>query len=396
MDNPSIPEALWNEGYDVWMGCKRGSVYSRGHATLDVTDLADQEDYWGFNTDDIGEKDVTAMISKILETSLDTADGVGDCLTKKVQIVAQCLGSLEALTAMAAFPDDSATKVSNVINMAPCGVRAEPAACSDDTRRRLGASEDALDGLRKLDQEMEIQASEGRQLGHYHYYSYWDRVADYCEMYEEQGACYHYCDWRPYYCEEFCSRDEFKKYCQPECISAQYAVYDALKDAGIYSMFGEDWDTKVDDVCDEVGASSDVCTALQATVPTTRPEVSLQQEEHLWQQSYTQEMDKYNPDFVADYSVDTMEIALDAISVPVISLFVENDVACNEDLSETFMEDIPNRPYSALITDDAVDNFNVGVSNDNATVLGLLIGALSLGAGQDIDDCAEDVYQWTS
>lgn len=58
----SIPKQLFDAGYDVWLGCARGTIFSDKHETLEN----DSEEYWDFNTETIGNQDVPAMVAKIL------------------------------------------------------------------------------------------------------------------------------------------------------------------------------------------------------------------------------------------------------------------------------------------------------------------------------------------
>lgn len=59
----SIPKQLFDMGYDVWLGCKRGTQFSLTHDTLNSVD--DAEQYWNFNTDTIATKDIPRMVGFI-------------------------------------------------------------------------------------------------------------------------------------------------------------------------------------------------------------------------------------------------------------------------------------------------------------------------------------------
>ena len=65
---------LAREGYDVWLGNNRGSLYSLGHKTLSTKDRA----YWEYWQADLGLKDVPTWIDFILEkTGLESLSYVG-------------------------------------------------------------------------------------------------------------------------------------------------------------------------------------------------------------------------------------------------------------------------------------------------------------------------------
>ena len=61
----AIPVRLYQEGgMDVFIANRRGTAPSRTHDTLNAdTDSA----YWDWSMDEVGEKDIPAMINKILE-----------------------------------------------------------------------------------------------------------------------------------------------------------------------------------------------------------------------------------------------------------------------------------------------------------------------------------------
>ena len=67
----SIPVMLYKDGFDVWMGCRRGTAPSFKHATLDLTDATDLATYWDFDSTDIGKNDIPAMVGTILKTYRD-------------------------------------------------------------------------------------------------------------------------------------------------------------------------------------------------------------------------------------------------------------------------------------------------------------------------------------
>ena len=141
----SIPKQLFDAGYDVWIGCKRATIYSDlydddHHHEEDEDAFAppfmlkhtedNEEDYFDFNTGTIGENDVPAFVRKILEKSRN--DDTNEC--KKVQIIGHSLGGAEALVTLSSFPVTSERLISHLINLAPCPI---PTYQQADDRRVL-------------------------------------------------------------------------------------------------------------------------------------------------------------------------------------------------------------------------------------------------------------------
>jgi len=52
-----------NQGYDVWLGNNRGNRYSDKHISLDPN----SKEYWMFDWEDMGTKDVPAFIEFIVK-----------------------------------------------------------------------------------------------------------------------------------------------------------------------------------------------------------------------------------------------------------------------------------------------------------------------------------------
>ena len=68
---PASPIQLAQQGYDVWIACTRGRLYTLGHDTIDRLDPAQVYDYWAFSFEEIGMEDVSSMVDKIIATRND-------------------------------------------------------------------------------------------------------------------------------------------------------------------------------------------------------------------------------------------------------------------------------------------------------------------------------------
>ena len=87
-DFDSLPIALVEQGYDVWLGNGRGTKISQEHETLDW--LENESAYWDFSFPKLAQYDLTAMLGTISE---ETGG-------KKIQYIGYSLGTTEIFYAL--------------------------------------------------------------------------------------------------------------------------------------------------------------------------------------------------------------------------------------------------------------------------------------------------------
>lgn len=104
-----LPYRLFQDGYDVYLGDFRGTTASQDHTTSGLID-SDSASYWNFDMQDLGEGDVTAMVSSILQDQ-------DSCM--KVAILTDGESAPIPLYTLAGFPTASSERISSVVNRMP-------------------------------------------------------------------------------------------------------------------------------------------------------------------------------------------------------------------------------------------------------------------------------------
>ena len=262
---------LYDAGYEVYLGCRRGSKNSQPDP------ITTPSTYWDVNTIDYGTNDIPAMVTAIL--------GNGTACTK-VQIIGDGTGVAEALIAANASAT-GAMDISQLIALTPCLV---PTYLSSNSSHRRLDDMTNLDGdIRELHEtfqdDLKRELSEGDSSGRdlsdtYYRSSYWDRTERYCDFYA--GSCFSYCDWYPSHCSEFCYW--MPEYCVPAIpaeVTNQCNLLTEARALDIFSFYGADWETEVTSLCTKVSYSQ--CADLKATVDSGLKEVSLKQFELMFQ-----------------------------------------------------------------------------------------------------------------
>jgi pimeloyl-ACP methyl ester carboxylesterase len=116
---PTLPMALFNFGFDVWLADYRGHVFNQKHTgdTETTSMFADEPDtYWNFSKQQFATKDLPAQINAINEVTSEEVSLVGYSLGGAT--IMQFLGLAEV-----AGNDDLAAeyaKLNRVSLIAPC------------------------------------------------------------------------------------------------------------------------------------------------------------------------------------------------------------------------------------------------------------------------------------
>jgi len=230
-----------------------------------------------------------------------------------------------------------------------------------------------------------------RELWSHSYESYWDRTEKYCEHYPDN--CFKYCDWYPHYCDAFCER--FPQFCIPDEVKNFYDFLDLVAELEIYSFYGPKWADQVDAICEKVDTAS--CDALKATVSTVEDgdagyrEMSVQQLEHMWQQSYTGRFMEYNDSFRTSFAdeaaADGLEDGIKAISTTVANIYVQDDQVCTPKVQQDIFKTLTyQEPYILTVTNE--DHKSILDASDNEAFMSLL--SATLRSGINLDNCPFD------
>ena len=114
--DPAIAVQLALDGHEVWIGCNRGREFSRTHTDANTNPNSSSATirarYWNFSFEDIGERDLPAMIDAIIAARSSYA-------CDKVSILAHSSGANQALVAALRAPQ-FASKVDRITSVAPC------------------------------------------------------------------------------------------------------------------------------------------------------------------------------------------------------------------------------------------------------------------------------------
>ena len=107
----AMPAQLFLEGYDVWIGNARGTMYSRKHFNLDPDD--DAAEYWDFSFVENGRYDLPAMI----ETIHGNPDPENPC--KKITYIGHSAGTMSAFYGLSKAPY-AYKYIGQVVALSPC------------------------------------------------------------------------------------------------------------------------------------------------------------------------------------------------------------------------------------------------------------------------------------
>lgn len=126
----SLPYILSDAGFDVWLTNARGNYYSRGHLSRDI----ECADYWKFSWEEMGERDLPAVIDYIRQTKN---------LTESINFVGHSMGTTALLVLLSSMP-----KYNNYLRV---GVLLAPLAYMSNVKGPMktmtGISEEIIKGL---------------------------------------------------------------------------------------------------------------------------------------------------------------------------------------------------------------------------------------------------------
>ena len=111
----SIPQRYFDEGYSVFLACRRGTELSRQAEGIDLTTEDGYKMYFDYNTQTVGTDDIGRYVEAILNED-NIPDNAG-CTA--LQIVTHGLGAGEVYSGLAGSPAWR-DQVSHVTNMSPC------------------------------------------------------------------------------------------------------------------------------------------------------------------------------------------------------------------------------------------------------------------------------------
>lgn len=116
---PTLPETLFNAGYDVWIANLRGTPNSRTHTMFD----ADSDDpdtgaakYWDFGVEELSKTDIPASINEILTTR----QAEDSC--QKVKVITHSTGGGYLTVTLNDLATSSESYIDSALNQGLCAI----------------------------------------------------------------------------------------------------------------------------------------------------------------------------------------------------------------------------------------------------------------------------------
>lgn len=103
----TLPGALAERGYEVWMSNNRGTKYSNRNKNDDTWT---KKEHWNYDSADMGQYDIPAFVNKMLEVSG----------APKVTLMGYSNGAVQIFYALAKQQDFYASRVNRFVAMSSC------------------------------------------------------------------------------------------------------------------------------------------------------------------------------------------------------------------------------------------------------------------------------------
>lgn len=142
---------------------------------------------------------------------------------------------------------------------------------------------------------------------------------------------------------------------------------DLFDELNIYSRYGPNWAEQVDEICAEVSEAS--CDAFKATITDNEgrrldavtadeglKEMSIQQYEHMWQQSYHRKFNEWSATWAEDgWTADIPEINVADIATRMVNFYGSADDKCDIEINKALLDTSAGQLYRTAFSSADID-----------------------------------------